>query len=146
MTISGEQKVAAPRSRVWSLLTDEDSLGRCLPGCEKLERQTEDSYQVTMKLGIGALSGSYTGSVRLSEKQPESRLRLTLESRGAWGFVEGDGTLELSEQGGETLVRYAGEVNVGGVIASVGQRLLESAARMVINQFFQNLAQQAAAR
>lgn len=144
MTLQGEHKIAAPPSRVWFLLTDEASLARCLPGCEKLERREADFYQLTMKVGLGAVSGSYAGHVRLSEKQSESHLRLAMESRGAWGFLRGDGTLELSEQEGATLVRYAGEVNVGGMIASVGQRLFEGAARLIINQFFQNLSQQAA--
>jgi len=65
-----------------------------------------------------------------------------VESRGPWGFTSGDGTLTLEEQNGQTLVRYAGEVKVGGVIASVGQRLLDGAARMVIGQFFENLSKQ----
>lgn len=144
MTVAGEQKIAAPPSRVWFLLTDDASLPKCLPGCEKLERINGDSFRLTMKVGLGAVSGSYTGTVRLSEKQPESHLRLMVESRGPWGFLQGDGALELSEQDGATLVRYTGEVNIGGMIASVGSRLLESAARLIINQFFQNLAQQAA--
>ncbi|MFQ5818197.1 MAG: carbon monoxide dehydrogenase subunit G [Terriglobia bacterium] len=145
MMLAGEQKIPAPPSRVWFLLTDETSLARLLPGCEKLERKEADSYHLTMKLGLGAMSGSYAGSVRLREQRPEERLRLTVESRGPWGFVHGDGTLELSEQNGATLVRYAGELQIGGTIASVGQRLLDSAARRVISQFFQNLSQQATA-
>lgn len=143
MTLTGETRVPAPCSRVWLLLTDPSSLARALPGCEKLEPQGADSYQLTMKLGVGAISGTYTGTVRLDEKQPESALRLVVESRGSWGFVQGDGRIELHEQGSTTVIRYAGEIQVGGMIAAVGQRLLESAARMVINQFFQNLAQQA---
>ncbi len=144
MNLQGEASIPAPPERVWVHLTDVDLLARSLPGCEKLELEGEGSYRVTLKLGIGALSGSYTGTVRLSEMVPEQNLRLALQSRGSWGFVQGEGTLALTRQERETLVRYQGELQVGGLIASVGQRLLEGAARMVINQFFQNIARQAA--
>jgi len=144
VNLQGEVSIPAPSERVWVHLTDVDLLARSLPGCEKLEPEGEGTYRVTMKLGIGALSGSYTGTVRLSEMVPERNLRLTLQSRGPWGFVHGEGTLALTRQEGETLVRYQGELQIGGLIASVGQRLLEGAARMVINQFFQNIARQAA--
>jgi carbon monoxide dehydrogenase subunit G len=82
--------------------------------------------------------------VKLSEQRPPEHLRLSVASRGPWGFAEGDGALDLIEQGGKTEVRYAGELKVGGMIASVGQRLLDAAARMVIGQFFQSLEREAA--
>lgn len=139
MKIEGSHKLAASRQRVWGLLTTPEPLARCLPGCEKLEPTDKTTFQVKMKLGVAALSGSYQGTVKLSELRPPEQLQLTLASRGPWGFADGTGTLRLEEKKGETLVHYAGEVKVGGIVASIGQRLLDGAARMVISQFFKNL-------
>ena len=139
MKIEGSHTLVAPRQRVYEFLTDQVALAKLLPGCEKLEPAGKDTYQVRMKLGIAALSGSYAGTVKLSEQRPPEHLRLTVSSRGPGGVAEGDGTLTLREKSSKTEVRYAGEVKVGGMIASVGQRMLESAARMVIGQFFKNL-------
>ncbi|MDA2913435.1 carbon monoxide dehydrogenase subunit G [Acidobacteriia bacterium AH_259_A11_L15] len=143
MKIQGTQTVNASRERVFGAVVDPTVIAKLLPGCEKLEPTGEDTYQVKMKLGLGAVSGSYQGTVRVSEKQPPERLRLTVKSRGPWGFAEGDGTLTLTEEGGGTTIEYAGELKVGGMIASVGQRLLDAAAKMVIGQFFKNLEKEA---
>ncbi len=143
MKVEGTATLVAPRKRIYQLLTDPKLLAKSLPGCEKLEPAGKDTYQVTMKLGIGALSGSYQGTVKLSEQKPPERLRLTLSSRGSWGFAEGDGRLVFEEKDGETSVRYTGELKVGGVVAAVGQRLIDAAARKVIAEFFQNLEREA---
>ncbi|MEE9235836.1 MAG: carbon monoxide dehydrogenase subunit G [Candidatus Acidoferrales bacterium] len=143
MKIQGTQTVNASRERVFGAVVDPTVIAKLLPGCEKLEPVGEDTYQVKMKLGLGAVSGSYQGTVRVSEKQPPERLRLTVNGRGPWGFAEGDGTLTLTEEGGGTKIEYAGELKVGGMIASVGQRLLDAAAKMVIGQFFKNLEKEA---
>jgi 2-furoyl-CoA dehydrogenase large subunit len=142
--VEGTQKLAAARARVFALLVDPAALARALPGCERLEPAGPDSFRVQMKLGLAALSGKYEGTVRLSEQKPPERLTITLASRGPWGFADGAGTLELEEKKGETTVRYTGEVKVGGLLASVGGRLLDGAARMVIAQFFQNLEKEIA--
>lgn len=143
MKIQGTQTVNASRERVFGAVVDPTIIAKLLPGCEKLEPVGEDTYRVKMKLGLGAVSGSYQGTVRVSEKQPPERLRLTVNGRGPWGFAEGDGTLTLTEEGGGTKIEYAGELKVGGMIASVGQRLLDAAAKMVIGQFFKNLEKEA---
>jgi carbon monoxide dehydrogenase subunit G len=115
-----------------------------LPGCETLEPAGADTFRVKMKLGLAALSGAYEGTVKMSEQRPPEHLRLGVSGRGPWGFADGEGTLDLVEAGGRTEIRYAGELKVGGMIASVGQRLLDGAARMVINQFFQSLERETA--
>lgn len=144
MNLEGSTRIAAPRERVFQLLVDPARIAAILPGCEKLEPAGPDTFQVKLKLGLASLSGAYQGTVKVSEQHPPEHLRLSLSSRGPWGFANGDGTLTLEEADGQTEVSYIGEVQVGGMIASIGQRLLEGAARMVVNQFFQNLAQQAA--
>lgn len=144
MKLEGSYTVRAPRERVWALLTDPASLARCLPGCEKLVAVGENAYEMTMKVGVAAINGSYSGKVILSEFTPPAHLRMSLSGRGNPGFMDGQGAIDLEEAGGQTLVRYSGEVQVGGVIASVGQRMLEGAARIILNQFFQNLSRQLA--
>ncbi|MBI2956723.1 MAG: carbon monoxide dehydrogenase subunit G [Acidobacteria bacterium] len=145
MKIQGNQTITAPREKVFRVLVDPQAIARLLPGCEELEPAGADTYDVKLKLGIAALSGSYQGTVKLAEQRPPERLRLEVTSRGPWGFADGAGTLELEEKKGKTLVHYAGEVKVGGMIASIGQRLLEGAARLVIGQFFKNLEKEASA-
>lgn len=145
MKLEGTQTISASREGVYRLLSDPAVIARLLPGCEKLEPAGPDTYEVKMKLGLAALSGSYQGTVKLSEQRPPEHLRLTVASRGPWGFADGDGGLTLSEQGGETTVHYAGELKVGGMVASIGSRLLDGAARMVIAQFFKNLEREAGA-
>jgi hypothetical protein len=145
MKIEGSHALAAPRQRVYELLTDHQALAKLLPGCEKLEPAGADTYTVKMKLGIAALSGSYQGRVRLSEQKPPEGLRLSVQARAPGGVAEGSGSLELKEKSGKTTVHYAGEVKVSGLLASVGQRLLDSAAKMVIAQFFKNLEKELAA-
>ncbi len=146
MKIEGNHTLPAPRRRVYALLVNPVLLAKCLPGCESLEPAGKDTFEVKLKLGLAALSGSFHGTVKLSEQKPTERLRLTLDSRGSWGFAAGDGRLTLEEKSGETVVAYSGEVKVGGLIAAVGQRLLDAAARKVIAEFFQNLARQAKER
>ena len=142
MKLEGTYTVRAPRERVWSLLTEPENLARCLPGCQKLEATGDNCYAMTLKVGIASISGTYTGTVSLGEITPPSHLRMKVSGRGTPGFLDGEGSLDLEEQGEETLVRYSGDVHVGGMIASVGQRMLEGAARMILSQFFQNLTRQ----
>lgn len=144
MKVEGSHTLAAPRARVFQALTNPATVAKLLPGCETLEPAGADTFRVKMKLGLAALSGAYEGTVKLSEQRPPEHLRLGVSGRGPWGFADGDGTLDLVEAGGRTEIRYAGELKVGGMIASVGQRLLDGAARMVINQFFQSLERETA--
>jgi carbon monoxide dehydrogenase subunit G len=143
MRIEGTETISAGRARVYELLTDPMTIATLLPGCEKLEPVGGNSYEVKLKLGLAALSGAYQGRVTLSELRPPEHLRLTLNSRGPWGFADGDGRLVLEEQGKGTLLRYAGELKVGGMIAAVGQRLLDATARKLIGDFFRNLTARA---
>ena len=144
MKIEGSHSLAAPRPRVYEVLTDHVALARLMPGCEKLEPAGAGTYTVKMKLGIAALSGSYQGTVKLSEQKPPESLRLSVQARAPGGIAEGSGALQLEEKAGRTTVHYAGEVKVSGMLASVGQRLLDLAAKMVIAQFFKNLEKELA--
>ena len=121
---------------VWSFLTDANRIAECLPGCEKLVQVDPETYDMQMRFGVGAISGVFTGSIRLHDLQPTSEYQMTVSGRGAPGFVKGEGTVALSSSDTGTQLQYSGDVNAGGPIASVGQRMIGGAARMVIDQFF----------
>jgi carbon monoxide dehydrogenase subunit G len=145
MKVSGTYILNAPRERVWELLNDPAFLKACLPGCESMEAIGPDQYQAVLTVGIAAVKGKYTGSVTLLEKEPPRRLTMRVEGKGSGGFMQGTGQLELVDDPQGTKVTYQGDVQVGGPIASVGQRLLEGAAKMIVGQFFTAVNAQLAA-
>jgi carbon monoxide dehydrogenase subunit G len=110
-----------------------------------MEATGPDQYRVTLTVGIAAVKGKYAGSVTLSEKEPPQRFKMQVEGKGTGGFMQGAGLLELSEDPAGTKVTYQGDVQVGGPIASVGQRLLDGAAKMIVGQFFTAANRQLAA-
>jgi len=127
-------------TEVWNFLTVANRIAECLPGCEKLEQTGEGTYSLQMRFGVGAISGVFKGAIRLHDLQPTSEYRMTVEGKGAPGFVKGDGAVQLSTEAAGTLLRYSGDVAAGGPIASLGQRMIGAAARMVIDQFFKCVA------
>jgi uncharacterized protein len=129
-----------PAGAVWTFLTDPDRIAQCLPGCEKLTRTSDDTYDLQLRFGIGAVSGTFSGSIRLHDLQPPTQFRMAVSGTGSAGFVNGEGLIEIGSDGGNTLLSYSGDVNVGGAIASLGQRMVGGAARMVIDQFFKCVA------
>jgi carbon monoxide dehydrogenase subunit G len=143
--ISGSYTINAPREQLWQSLNDPAFLKACLPGCESLEATGPDQYQATLSVGISVVKGKYTGSVTLSEKEPPQRFRMRVEGKGTGGFVQGTGLLDLAEDSQGTKVTYDGDVQVGGPIASVGQRLLDGAAKMIVGHFFSAVNTQLAA-
>ena len=145
MKVSGSYTINAPRERLWQSLNDPAFLKACLPGCESLEASGPDQYQATLTVGIAAVKGRYTGSVTLSEKEPPQRFKMRVEGKGTGGFMQGTGLLDLADDPQGTKVTYEGDVQVGGPIASVGQRLLDGAAKMMVGQFFTAVNAQLAA-
>jgi hypothetical protein len=145
MKLEGTYAIKSPRARLWKLMTDPEVLRRCVPGCQSLEANPDGSYKLVMKAGVGAIKGVYTGSIRLEEMREPEHYKMIVDGKGSTGFVKGAGTLDLAEQGGETAITYAGDVSVGGTIASVGQRMIQSSAKMMAAQFFTALEAEAAA-
>jgi uncharacterized protein len=145
MKVSGTYILNAPRERVWELLNDPALLKACLPGCESMETIGPDQFQAVLTIGIAAVKGKYTGSVTLLEKEPPRRLTMRIEGKGSGGFMQGTGQLELADDPQGTKVTYQGDIQVGGPIASVGQRLLDGAAKMIVGQFFTAVNAQLAA-
>src|SRR5882762_4811766 len=136
MKIEGTHFLNAPRARVYESLIDPDVLQRCIPGCERLETTGENTYSATIRIGVGAIKGVFTGTVKLEDMRPPEHYRIVVEGKGAPGFVKGSGDLDLEEQDETTVIKYAGEIQVGGTIASVGQRMIQGTAKMMASQFF----------
>jgi carbon monoxide dehydrogenase subunit G len=136
MKIEGKQELRAKRERVYEVLVDPAVLQRCIPGCERLEKTGENTYSTTLRAGVGSIKGVFTGNVKLEDMQPPSHYRITVDGKGQPGFLKGSGDLDLEEADGATVVNYKGDVQVGGTIASVGQRMIQGAAKMMATQFF----------
>jgi carbon monoxide dehydrogenase subunit G len=143
MKIEGTQELHAPRGSVYAALIDPQVLQRCIPGCESLEKTGDDAYAMTIKAGIGAIKGTFKGNVRLEDMRAPEHYRIVVEGKGGPGFVKGSGDFDLEDTGGATLIRYTGEMQVGGAIAGIGQRMIEGAAKMMASRFFKTLETEA---
>ena len=142
MIVEGNYKVPNSREAVWTALLDPEVLRKCLPGCEKLEPLGQNHYRAHLKVGIASVKGSYLGTVSIQDKVQLEKFRMVVEGKGGTGFLKGEGSIGLAEDSGGTLVTYQGNIQVGGLIASVGQRLMQGAARMILKNFFSALEKQ----
>lgn len=137
MKISGEQNIPAPRESVWSLFNDPQRLSRLIPGCDKLEVLGPNEYAGTINVGISAVKGAYSGKIKLEDVRAPEHYRMLLDGKGKQGFLRGAGTLDLeATSAGQTLVKYSGDVQIGGPLIQVGQRVIDSASKMMLGQFF----------
>jgi carbon monoxide dehydrogenase subunit G len=136
MDVSASYAFAATPDQVWKLLNDPDVVASCLPGCERLEPIGDEHYKAELNLAIAAVTGRYTGTVALLDKRPPHSYRLVVQGKGSPGFVMGEATVELVEADGATIVRVTGQGQVGGPMARVGQRLLSTASKMMMDRFF----------
>jgi len=148
LKISGSYSVPASRERTYQLLQDPAVLAKCMPGTDHLDKIAEDEYEMKMKMAIASIGGLFTGKVRLADQNPPESFRLIVEGTGKIGFLKGEGRLNLTHpadpsQGESTDVAYEGDVQVGGTIASVGQRLLDTTSKMIIKKFFEKLTEAA---
>ena len=141
MKLEGSYDVKAPRQKVWSAFLDPETLRKAIPGCEKLEMIAPDEYKATLKIGVGAVKGTFEGKVRLSDKKPSDSYRLAAEGSGGPGFVRADTLISLSDIEGGTRVSYSADVQVGGLIAGVGQRMLGGVSKMMADQFFNRMSE-----
>jgi hypothetical protein len=139
MKIEGEYTFNESRDRVWKVLQNPEVLSQALPGCEALEQIGDNEYKATLNVRIGPVQGKFNGTVRLSNLNPPLSYHMMVEGQGPPGFVKGEGDVTLEEQNGSTIMRYTGDAQVGGRIASVGQRLLDSSARSLTRQGLQSI-------
>ena len=136
MDITGSYTFNAPPDRVWDVMMDPPLIASCIPGCERLEPDGVDRYRAGITIGLAAITGTYEGTVVISEKIEKSSYRLSVEGQGRPGFVKGQAVIALRADGGGTVVDVVGTVQTGGAIARLGQRLIASAAKMMQDRFF----------
>ena len=141
MKIEGTHDIPAPRPRVWEAFLDPERLRQAIPGCEKLEAIGEDEYKATMKVGVGAVKGTFEGKVRITDKKAPDSYRMAVEGSGGPGFVRGEAVITLTDNAGGTRVAYSADVQVGGLIAGVGQRMLGGVSKMMTDQFFNRVSE-----
>ncbi|MGE6742266.1 SRPBCC family protein [Allorhizobium pseudoryzae] len=137
MEISGEERIAAPRQVVWEALNDPDILRQCIPGCQELEQRSPTELAATVKLKIGPVSASFKGEVTLSDINAPESYRISGEGKGGIaGFAKGFADVVLTEDGGETILKYQADAQVGGKLAQLGSRLIGSTSQKLAQQFF----------
>jgi carbon monoxide dehydrogenase subunit G len=137
MKVDGNVTMDGPQQAVYETLSNPDVLRQCLPGCEKFDEVAPGRYETIMKAGVAGIRGTFTGTVTLSDANPPDSYTLTVEGTFSGGFVKGVGKMTLAPEGdAKTKLAYSGDGQVGGPLASIGQRLMMPAARMLINQFF----------
>src|SRR5438093_4946310 len=141
MKLEGSYEVPAPRQTVWDAFLDPARLKQAIPGCEKLEAIGPDEYKATMKVGVGGVKGTFEGKVRLTEKKPPESYKMAVEGSGGPGFIRGETLIKLSDADNGTRVAYSADVQVGGLIASVGQRMLGGVSKMLADKFFRKMSE-----
>jgi carbon monoxide dehydrogenase subunit G len=146
MDLAGTYTFNAPRDVVWRALMDPDVLAKVMPGCEKLEQVGDNEYEGAIKIRVGPVQGKFQGKVTLSDINEPDSYHMIVDGKGASGFMKGEGQIQLEVQGDATLMHYSGKAQVGGRIASVGQRLLDSSAKALTKQSLNGLDKQIQAR
>lgn len=138
MRLQGTDLLPAPVDVVWKAITAPETLRRCTPGLKALQETGPDTYEATLEVGIAAVKGIYFGTLSIGEKQPPRHCTVTITGRGGAGFLKGEGRVDMegSANGEGTVVKWAGDIQVGGLIAGVGQRMLGGVAKLLIGQFF----------
>jgi carbon monoxide dehydrogenase subunit G len=146
MEVSGDHRFSAPREAVWKALLDPKALQASMPGCERFEEVGPSSYDLTIKVGIAAIKGTYSGNVTVADPVENESYHLLVQGSGKPGSVQGDAKLMLSDDGTGTLVRYVGDVKAQGAIARMGSRLLGGTAKLMIGQFMKGMEKQVEGR
>lgn len=141
MRIEGTYDIAVPRAQVWEAFLDPERLRRSIPGCEVLEPLGNDEFKARMKVGIAAIKGTFEGKVSIKDPKPPESYRLGVEGSGGPGFVRGDTLIAFADVDGGTRVHYTADVQVGGLIAGVGQRMLGGVSKMLADQFFGRMSE-----
>ena len=139
LKIEGSYTFDAPRQRVWEVLLDPKVMAQCMPGCESMNEVAPDQFEAVMKVGVASVKGTYKGKVSIKDKQPPSHYVLSGQGSGGPGFMQGDVAIDLEEADGKTVLKYSTDAKIGGLIASVGQRMLNGVAKMMVDQFFRKV-------
>ena len=141
MKLSGSYEFNAPPEKVWQILTDPDSLSACIPGCEKMEALGNDEYAAMVSIAMGPIRSKFNARVKMMDLKPYESYSLSIEGKGTSGFVKGSSDVRLTEVNGKTTVDVESESSSGGLLARVGQRMIENFAKSMMDRFFTCLQQ-----
>ena len=141
MKLSGTYEFDAAPEKVWATLIDPESLSACIPGCEKMEALVNDEYAATVTIAMGPIRSKFDAKVKMTDLKPYESYSLVIEGKGPSGFVRGESHVKLTDNGGTTTVDVESESSSGGLLARVGQRMIESFARTMMDRFFTCLQQ-----
>ncbi len=141
MIIHGHYTFEAPIDAVWTLLMDTDAIAACMPGCRELRPLGHDRYRAAVSVPIATITGQFDATITLADKVVPQAYTLQVDASGRPGFVRGRAAVSLSPQDAGTAVEVEASADVGGAVARIGQRLLEGAARMMMDRFFGCLRQ-----
>jgi carbon monoxide dehydrogenase subunit G len=141
MDMTGSRRIAASRRKVWAALNDPDILRQCIPGCEALQMQSPTDMTARVKLVVGPVRATFSGKVKLTDVDPPNGYRIVGEgSGGVAGFARGSAAVRLADDGGGTLMTYEVKADVGGKLAQLGGRLIDSTAKRFADEFFEKFA------
>lgn len=147
MKVNGEHLFTGTQQQVWDLFRDTEVMAAALPGTKKMDLVGENTYEAVMHVRVGPVAGEFSGQLVISNEDHPNSYTMTVEGRGKPGFMKGTGDVTLTAEGeNQTLMGYAGEVQIGGRLAAVGQRLIDTVAKSIINQAFEVLDQVLAER
>jgi len=139
MEMTGEQLIPAPQSAVWDALNDPAVLKECVPGCEAIDKLSENEYRVLMVARVGPVSAKFKGKLSISEQKPPHSYAIAFDGQGGVaGFGKGNAKVGLATEGDATRLSYAVKATVGGKIAQIGSRLVDAAAKKIADSFFKS--------
>ncbi len=142
MDITGEYRIPAPREEVWRALNDPNILQKCIPGCESVEKLSDTEFTAKVVLKIGPMTAKFSGKGTLSDLDPPNGYVITGEGQGGVaGFGKGRATVKLETEGNTTVLRYKAEAQVGGKMAQLGARLIDSTSKKLADEFFGRFAE-----
>ena len=143
MEMTGEYKIPASQEKVWDALNDPEILAKCIPGCQELNKDSETELSAIVKSKVGPVSATFKGNVTISELNPPNSYRISGEgSGGVAGFAKGGAEVKLSEADDGTVLTYVANAQVGGKLAQIGSRLIDSTAKKMANEFFGKFAEE----
>ena len=142
MKMTGEQRIAAPRERVWAALNDPAVLRRCIPGCQSLEKEADDRLKATVEIKIGPIGARFNGAVTLSDLNPPESYTITGKGTGGTvGSATGGAKVRLAAAGNETILSYEVDAAVGGRLAQLGGPIIDATAKQLAGKFFNNFGE-----
>ena len=142
MEMTGERRIPASRQQVWDALNDPEILKQCIAGCESLDKTSDTEFSARVTSRVGPVTAKFTGKVELSDVDPPNGYTISGEGQGGVaGFAKGGAKVQLADDGDGTLLTYEANGTVGGKLAQIGSRLIDSTARKMADDFFDKFAE-----